>query len=188
MNAEICNITAGFALNKQINLEQVLILFKCAQITRSNRFKRRADSGKVFKSLTLKLERIGITALLYANGRVVLVGGKSMLDVENTCSFLFDVLGEGECSLKFYNFVGKADLGIDLSLTSMFELARSQANNKYCGSYDPELFPGFIWAQPDKNYKILMFRSGKAILTGCKTEQLVQDAFFDFFNLAIESM
>ena len=61
---------------------------------------------------------------------------------------------------KIQNIVGSIDVGFCLNLES-FHVCHSQM----C-SYEPEIFPGIIYRLPDPKVVLLIFVSGKVVITG----------------------
>ncbi|MEM3296913.1 MAG: hypothetical protein QXZ35_00715 [Candidatus Micrarchaeaceae archaeon] len=64
---------------------------------------------------------------------------------------------------KVENIVASADLGIDLDL---YAIARASADV----DYEPEQFPGAICKIHEPKAAVLLFKNGKIICTGAKTE------------------
>ncbi|MEM0094932.1 MAG: hypothetical protein QXF41_03675 [Candidatus Micrarchaeaceae archaeon] len=64
---------------------------------------------------------------------------------------------------KVENIVASADLGIDLDL---YAIARASTDV----DYEPEQFPGAICKIHEPKAAVLLFKNGKIICTGAKTE------------------
>ncbi|MFH1307035.1 MAG: TATA box-binding protein [Candidatus Micrarchaeota archaeon] len=67
------------------------------------------------------------------------------------------------------NIVASADLQLDLDLYSI-------AYKVYDVEYEPEQFPGAIFKMKEPKSSLLLFKNGKIICTGCKSEKEVQKA------------
>lgn len=75
----------------------------------------------------------------------------------------------GRPKFKIENIVASADLQLDLDLYSI-------AFKVYDVEYEPEQFPGAIFKMKDPKSSLLLFKNGKIICTGCKSEKGVQQA------------
>lgn len=67
------------------------------------------------------------------------------------------------------NIVASADLGVDLDL---YSIAKASPDV----DYEPEQFPGAICKIRDPKSALLLFKNGKIICTGAKTEADIRKA------------
>jgi len=65
------------------------------------------------------------------------------------------------------NIVASADLDLELDLYSI-------AYKVYDVEYEPEQFPGAIFKMKEPKSSLLLFKNGKIICTGCKSEKDVK--------------
>ncbi|MEM3369419.1 MAG: hypothetical protein QXE90_01005 [Candidatus Micrarchaeia archaeon] len=72
-----------------------------------------------------------------------------------------------DVKFKIENIVASANLGIELDL---YSLGRKVPNIEY----EPEQFPGAILKLKEPKSSLLLFKNGKIICTGCKTEKEVK--------------
>ncbi|MGC8871197.1 MAG: hypothetical protein ACP5PT_08945 [Brevinematia bacterium] len=72
-----------------------------------------------------------------------------------------------DVQFKIENIVASANLGIELDL---YSLGRKVPNIEY----EPEQFPGAILKLKEPKSSLLLFKNGKIICTGCKTEKEVK--------------
>ncbi|MDH4215097.1 MAG: TATA-box-binding protein, partial [Candidatus Thorarchaeota archaeon] len=77
------------------------------------------------------------------------------------------------------NIVASANLGAELNL----ELAAMRLENTL---YEPEQFPGLIYRMRDPKVVILLFGSGKLVITGAKFEPQIQEAAEKAFERLLE--
>ena len=70
---------------------------------------------------------------------------------------------------KVENIVASADLGVDLDL---YSIAKASPDV----DYEPEQFPGAICKIKDPKAALLLFKNGKIICTGAKTEADIRRA------------
>jgi len=67
--------------------------------------------------------------------------------------------------------VGSCDAGFNISLESL-----SSEHVRMC-QYEPEIFPGLIYRMAEPKIVLLIFVSGKIVLTGAKKEEDIKLAF-----------
>lgn len=60
------------------------------------------------------------------------------------------------------NIVGSHDVGFQIKLESLRRAAENMC------TYEPEMFPGLIFRMKDPKVVLLIFSSGKIVLTGAK--------------------
>ncbi len=72
-------------------------------------------------------------------------------------------------TFRIENIVASADLGVDLDL---YGIARTSTDI----DYEPEQFPGAICKIHDPKTALLLFKNGKVICTGAKTETDIRKA------------
>ena len=67
------------------------------------------------------------------------------------------------------NIVAKAELNVDLDLYGLAKLSHDV-------DYEPEQFPGAIYKIKEPKVALLLFKNGKIICTGAKTEADIKKA------------
>jgi transcription initiation factor TFIID TATA-box-binding protein len=72
---------------------------------------------------------------------------------------------------KIQNIVGSHDVGFNIKLEALRNAASSMC------TYEPECFPGLIFRMKDPKVVLLIFSSGKIVLTGAKQRQQIYDAY-----------
>jgi len=70
---------------------------------------------------------------------------------------------------KIENIVASADLGVELDL---YAIAKASPDV----DYEPEQFPGAIYKIKEPKVALLLFKNGKIICTGAKTETDIKKA------------
>lgn len=152
------NIVASAKIADTLNLPQIASSIKDAEYNK-----------KRFPGVVIRMQDPKIAALVFGSGKVVLTGAKS---VESLTQGL-DILGEllrnleieisSELSYKIQNIVTSADLGAGINLNKIavgFNLERIE--------YEPEQFPGLVYRLEEPKVVVLLFGSGKLIITGGK--------------------
>jgi transcription initiation factor TFIID TATA-box-binding protein len=72
-------------------------------------------------------------------------------------------------AFKIENIVASADLGVELDL---YAIAKASPDV----DYEPEQFPGAIYKIHEPKVALLLFKNGKIICTGAKTEADIKKA------------
>ena len=86
----------------------------------------------------------------------------------------------GSPKIEIVNMVGTADVGGVVDL----EAASDILDNVM---YEPEQFPGLIYRMEEPKVVILIFRSGKLVLTGSKREDQVHEAVETMVSILTEN-
>jgi transcription initiation factor TFIID TATA-box-binding protein len=74
-----------------------------------------------------------------------------------------------EPKFKIENIVASANLGVELDLYTIAQKVRNV-------EYEPEQFPGAILKLKEPRASLLLFKNGKIICTGSKSEREVRNA------------
>lgn len=117
------------------------------------------------------------TALLYQSGSVIVLGCKSLEEVDAASKVIaHDLKTTPPDGVLVRNVAGSSDLGRRISLSSFYEYMKTNSNCHL--SFETELFPAMIITFKDQSYrrnpgltsqKVLIYPSGKIICTGVKT-------------------
>lgn len=124
---------------------------------------------EVFPGLTYVLENPKCAVLLLTNGRVAVTGCKTMEDAQSALEYVVQLLSSIGVSayyntdIKILNIVGSMDITKEVDLYSFFKIL-----NTTKAEFEPERFPGIIYHMGD-GIDMLIFKSGKVVLTGAKT-------------------
>ncbi|KAF1329323.1 Tata-box-binding protein, partial [Globisporangium splendens] len=78
------------------------------------------------------------------------------------------------------NVVGSADLGFKVRLEGL-----AREHSRFC-TYEPELFPGLIYRVVKPKCTLLVFVSGKIIITGYKTREEGEDVLCKMFPVLLQ--
>lgn len=78
---------------------------------------------------------------------------------------------------KIQNMVGSCDVKFPIRLEGLV-LTHGQFS-----SYEPELFPGLIYRMVKPRIVLLIFVSGKVVLTGAKVRQEIYEAFDNIYPI-----
>jgi transcription initiation factor TFIID TATA-box-binding protein len=121
-----------------------------------------------FSAVIMRLREPKATALIFHSGKMVLTGTKNeedSLTAAKTVAKIVTKLGMS-CAVsafKIQNIVATGDCGFPIRLEG---LAHEQCK---FSSYEPELFPGLIYRMAAPKVVLLVFVSGKVVVTGAKS-------------------
>jgi len=135
----------------------------------SSRIKDAEYDKKRFPGVVLRMQNPKIATLLFGSGKIVLTGAKNVESLSQGLEILAEILrGFGieityKLTYRIQNIVTSADLGIPINLNKIavgFNLDRIE--------YEPEQFPGLVYRLEEPKVVVLLFGSGKLIITGGK--------------------
>jgi transcription initiation factor TFIID TATA-box-binding protein len=126
------------------------------------------------------------TALIFASGKMVVTGAKSEDDSKLAArkyARIIQKLGFTDArftDFKIQNIVGSCDVKFPIRLEGL-----AFGHNQY-SSYEPELFPGLIYRMVKPKIVLLLFVSGKIVLTGAKVREEIYQAFDTIYPVLVE--
>lgn len=151
---------------------------------------------KRFAAVIMRIKEPKTTALIFHSGRMVCTGAKSEEEskiasrkyAKTIKSFGFPVVFK---DFKIENIVGSCDVKFNICLSSL-NMKLDQINissgsdgndgrKKLC-SYIPEIFPGLIYHMLEPEIVLLIFASGKLVLTGAKKREEINNAYRKIYD------
>jgi len=145
---------------------------------------------KRFPGAVVRLSDPRLAFLLFGSGKVVITGAKSLADLKKGTIRLRDLLrSQGiqtpdEIPFTVQNIVTSADLGTPINLNKIvlgLNLERVE--------YEPEQFPGLVYRIDEPKVVVLIFGSGKLIITGGRVpedaERTVTKILADLHKIAV---
>lgn len=144
-----------------------------------------ADFHERFAAVIMRIREPKTTALIFASGKMVVTGAKSEDDsklASRKYARIIQKLGFNAkfTDFKIQNIVGSCDVKFPIRLEG---LAYSHGN---FSSYEPELFPGLIYRMVKPKIVLLIFVSGKIVLTGAKVREEIYAAFESIYPVLSE--
>jgi transcription initiation factor TFIID TATA-box-binding protein len=127
---------------------------------------------KRFPGVVLRMQDPKMAALIFGSGKVVLTGAKSVDSLSKGLNILGGLLRKQGIDIpkkleyKIQNIVTSADLATPINLNKIavgFNLDKIE--------YEPEQFPGLVYRLDDPKVVVLLFGSGKLIITGGKVPE-----------------
>jgi len=131
-----------------------------------------------FPGAILKLQNPKSSLLVFKNGKVICTGSKSEGEVQHAIDRTLKLLlpyakNKPPTSFKptftIVNIVASAEFGVELELYTI-------ASKLHDVEYEPEQFPGAIFKFKNPKSSLLLFKNGKVICTGSKSEKEVQQS------------
>jgi transcription initiation factor TFIID TATA-box-binding protein len=140
---------------------------------------------KRFAAVIMRIRQPKTTALIFASGKMVCTGAKSEQDSRTAARTYAKMISKLGYNVKFTNFtiqniVGSCGVNFNISLEGLYA-----SNGKHC-SYEPELFPGLIFKMVEPKIVLLIFVSGKIVLTGAKKKEQIYEGFKIIYNLLVK--
>eukprot|EP01084_Bolivina_argentea_P128307 226822_1 len=131
---------------------------------------------KRFAAVIMRIREPKSTALIFSTGKIVITGAKTEDDAWISARKYIRILQKLDFPAKFtewkiVNIVACCATGFPIRLDSVSHF-QSQ-----CSSYEPELFPGLIYRMKQPKVVILIFVSGKIIVTGAKTKDEIDESW-----------
>lgn len=168
------NIVATVNLDCRLDLKTIALHARNAEY-----------NPKRFAAVIMRIRDPKTTALIFASGKMVVTGAKSEDDsrlASRKYARIIQKLGfDAKFSeFKIQNIVGSCDVKFPIRLEG---LAYSHGN---FSSYEPELFPGLIYRMIAPKVVLLIFVSGKIVLTGAKVREEIYQAFNRIYTVLCE--
>jgi transcription initiation factor TFIID TATA-box-binding protein len=155
---KIENIVASTGIGARLDLNQVITVFEGAE------YNKEKFPGVVYRTKSPKT-----ASLIFGSGKIVCTGAKSIADVNTGLSKVFDKLREMGAlipenpEIKVQNIVASANLGRVLNLNAV-AIGLGLENIEY----ETEQFPGLVYRMAVPKVVLLLFSSGKIVITGGK--------------------
>jgi transcription initiation factor TFIID TATA-box-binding protein len=134
------------------------------------------DPGK-FPGMVYRIQSPNAATLIFRSGKIVCTGAQSTADVTEALNILFqdlhdlgiDVVAKPEITIQ--NIVSSGDLGEQIDLNAI-AIGLGLEHTEY----EPEQFPGLVYRLTSPAVVVLLFGSGKLVITGAKTRDDAQNA------------
>ena len=155
---EIQNVVASTAVGQELNLESVAMDLEGADF-----------DPEEFPGVVYRTQDPTAAALIFRSGKIVCTGAESVPAVHEALEIVFATLSNlgievnENPDIEVQNIVTSGDLGESLNLNAIaIGLGLEDVE------YEPEQFPGLVYRLDEPNVVMLLFGSGKAVITGGK--------------------
>ena len=164
-----------------VNLNCVLKLKEIALHARNAEYNPRR-----FAAVIMRLREPKTTALIFASGKMVCTGAKNEEASRIASRKYARIIQKLGFPVSFTNFsiqniVGSVDVKFPIDLEYI-----SNKHHEFC-SYEPEIFPGLVYRMIDPKIVLLIFVSGKLVLTGAKRKVDIDGAFQKIYPLLLDA-
>ncbi|RYP15524.1 hypothetical protein DL765_005643 [Monosporascus sp. GIB2] len=162
---EIVNIQATVNVQCRLDLKAIAMHARNAEY-----------NPRRFSAVIMRIKEPKTTALIFASGKVVVTGAKSGSDsrlAARKFGRTLQKLGYEPKPTEYavHNMTAKCDVQFPI------HLERLASHHPGFSSYEPELFPGLIYKMIRPKIVVLVFVSGKVVLTGAKRRQDIDQAW-----------
>jgi len=163
---QIENVVASSDIGQELSLDQLSTDLPGAEYNPED-----------FPGIVYRLQEPKSATLIFRSGKVVCTGAKSVDDVHEALEIVFDDLRElgidvaSNPPVEVQNIVSSASLEQSLNLNAIaIGLGLEQIE------YEPEQFPGLVYRLDDPDVVVLLFGSGKLVITGANESEDAQHA------------
>jgi len=169
------NIVSTVNLGCRLDLKQIAMKARNAEY-----------NPKRFAAVIMRIREPKTTALIFASGKMVCTGAKSeklSRLAARKYARIIQKLGFQDIKFsefKIQNIVGSCDVKFPIRLEGL-----AYEHEDY-SSYEPELFPGLIYRMVQPKIVLLIFVSGKVVLTGAKHREQIYEAFENIYPVLSE--
>ncbi|KFD67293.1 hypothetical protein M514_05049 [Trichuris suis] len=137
---------------------------------------------KRFAAVIMRIRDPRTTALIFSSGKMVCTGAKSedlsRLGARKYARIIQKLGFDAKfMDFKVQNMVGSCDVRFAIQLEGLC-LTHSQFS-----TYEPELFPGLIYRMVKPRVVLLIFVSGKVVITGAKEKKDIDEAFTNIYPI-----
>ena len=164
------NIVSTANLKCHLDLRQIALKAKNAEY-----------NPKRFAAVIMRIKEPKTTALIFSSGKMVCTGARSEEDSRKAAKQYAKIIRKLGYDVSFkefkiQNIVGSCDVKFQISLEGLSTVSKFS-------SYEPEIFPGLIFKMAKPKIVLLIFVSGKIVLTGAKKREEIFEAFRQIYPL-----
>ncbi|MBN2015195.1 MAG: TATA-box-binding protein [Candidatus Altiarchaeota archaeon] len=164
IKAKIENMVSAITIDQKIDLKKF-----------SETVKGLEYNPDRFPGIVYRIKEPKLAMLIFSSGKIICTGARSQEDIKVAVQKLKSKLAEGgivvkkEPEVKVQNIVASANMDVNVNL----DILAMECDNT---EYEPEQFPGLVFSLDEPKTVMLIFRSGKMIITGAKTSEEVDRA------------
>jgi transcription initiation factor TFIID TATA-box-binding protein len=173
-DVKIVNIVGVGSLGVEIDLEPLSADILEAEYNPAN-----------YHGMYLRFTEDSPLVTVYRSGKYIITGAgttEELFEIRSKVLDRFEEIGiipdEVDDGFSIQNFVCQADTGRTVNLSAAaigLGLERTE--------YEPEQFPGLVYRPDEYDCVLLLFGSGKVVITGASDIDVAQEAFDDLFAI-----
>ncbi|VDO40244.1 unnamed protein product [Haemonchus placei] len=161
----IQNIVATVDLGQRIDLKKLTLHSRNTEY-----------NPKRFSAVIMRIREPRTTALIFSSGKMVTTGAKSESASRQASRKFARIVQKVGFNVKFADFkiqnvVGSCDVRFAIQLEGLCIM------HAQFSTYEPELFPGLIYRMVHPRVVLLIFVSGKVVITGARHQDDIDQAF-----------
>ena len=166
----IDNVICSFNLKQDIDLKTIAFRARNAEY-----------NPRKVNAVVLRFRLPRSTALVYSNGKVMVTGSRSEEEARTACKKVAVIVSKCNhpnvrfADFKIENIVASTDVRYPVRLEGLAYEHRASC------SYEPELFPGLVYRLLEPKISLLIFVSGKVVITGGRNRDDIITAFKNIF-------
>ena len=136
---------------------------------------------KKFAAATARIRSPRTTALIFASGNMVCTGAKDEMRARLAGWKYVSILRKSGFDVRFCNFRVQ-NLVASTNISGLLDLEQLSTAYGACAGYEPDLFPGLILRIESPKVVYLCFRSGRIVITGARSRELIHSSFRDVYT------
>lgn len=164
VDIKIQNVVASANLKQKVDLPSIMKAFVNVEYR-----------PKKFPGLVFRLKRPKTATLIFRTGKMVCTGAKSIKLAKSSVKKVVRelkkggiiILGKPEITIQ--NVVATADMDGGIDVVKAADIMDNVM-------YEPDQFPGIIYRMSDPKVVMLLFSSGKIVITGARSGEEAQEA------------
>ncbi|XVF61117.1 hypothetical protein PTKIN_Ptkin08bG0103200 [Pterospermum kingtungense] len=133
-----------------------------------------------FAAVIMRIREPKTTALIFSSGKLVCTGAKTQQHSYLAARRYARILQKLGFDVKFKDFKIQ-NMVASCNITVPVSLIRLGHSHYEFSKYEPELFPGLIYRMKHPKITMLIFPSGKLVITGAKKEPEIHKAFDNIY-------
>ena len=188
LEPKINNVISSAFFGCNLNLKNIALRIKNAEY----------NSNKS-SSLILKSNNTNITATIFSNGKIICTGAKSEKESKSACMKFSKIVSKAGFNtelrdFKIQNISAFYDVKFRISLPDIYnginslisENSKKLGFESYC-RYNKDEFPKIILYIDESKINLVIYESGKIVISGAKKRKEINDTFKILFPILIES-
>ncbi len=150
------------------NIVSSITLFRDIDLNKFARSVSEIENPPRFPGVIYHVDKPRLAMLIFRTGKVICSGARSRKEINQAVEKLLQKFKKARIRIKkkpkveIQNIVASATLNFKVNL----DILATECENT---EYEPEQFPGLIFRLDDPKTVMLIFRSGRVIVTGAKT-------------------
>lgn len=138
-----------------------------------------------FPAVIMHIKEPKSAALIFSSGKMVVTGTRSEEDSLRAAQKYTTIMKRLKCAancteFRVQNMTASCDIGFPIRLEGLV-----MDQPRFC-SYEPELFPGLVYRMYNPKIVLLIFVSGRIIITGAKTKRDMDAALEKLHPILLE--